>query len=80
MAGEGVAGARVVEAEDADVAEVGGGDVVGFEEGGKGGGRAGERAGRRGAEGREEEEEGGAGGEEEGTVVGWTHVWGRERW
>ena len=30
MAGDGVAGAGVVEAEDADVARVRGGDVVGF--------------------------------------------------
>ena len=44
---DGVAGARVVEAEDADVAEVGGGDVVGFYEGGGGGG-----GGAGGAEGR----------------------------
>lgn len=38
MAGDGVAVAGAVEAEDADVAEVGGGDVVGFYEGGGGGG------------------------------------------
>ena len=32
LAGDGVAAEGVVEAEDADVAEVGGGDVVGFYE------------------------------------------------
>lgn len=42
MAGDGIAAAGVVETEDADVAEVRGGDVVGFYQGGcrSGGGEA----------------------------------------
>lgn len=76
LAGDGVAVVGAVEAEDADVAEVGGGDVVGFYEGGGGGVRADVAVG--GEFGR------GVGCEEclvvvenEGGMSWWTHVWER---
>lgn len=66
LAGDGVAGAGIVEAEDADVARVRGGDVVGFYQGGRVGRCCycwgGEVAGvvvRGGGSRKKEEEEGG---------------------
>lgn len=87
MAGDGVAGAGIVEAEDADVARVRGGDVVDFYQGGRVGCCwGGEEAGVVARGGGESEEGGGGGwdggGEEVVVVVfvkgeGGTHVWKR---
>lgn len=91
LAGDGVAGAGIVEAEDADVARVRGGDVVGFYQGGRVGRCCycwgGEVAGVVVRGGGESEEGGGGGwdggGEEVVVVVvfvkgeGGTHVWKR---
>lgn len=91
LAGDGVAGAGVVEAEDADVARVRGGDVVGFYQGGRRGcccwgeEEAGVVVVVKGDWGEEEEEGGGGRGEEEVVVVvvfvkgeGGTHGWEAE--
>lgn len=76
MAGDGIATAGVVETEDADVAEVRGGDVVGFYEGlERGGGGEADMAARR------ESVKGGGGNvwlvvwKYEGRISRWTHVW-----
>lgn len=76
MAGDGIAAAGVVETEDADVAEVRGGDVVGFYQGGcrSGGGEA-DMAVRRDFGRGSGEEQWLTVVEEEGVVSWWSHVY-----